>query len=275
LDVELLRELEAKAAALRFRGQNDPLDFVAHSQEHMTGGNTVPSIHAANLYCEGKVAAYLSILPRWSDHEYQLAFLRVPRVAHDGPDTRDVMRTRIMGDDARNVADLAGDKGAMFLRVTELVETPEGVIPSFVWVTATKEHYDFRREIAGNSTSIDIVIEAGKVVCERKVGGFGVGFPARQRRSVTRLIEGRPQIVHGVEENAGQYGREVFGEAEFMEVLAGLKIFLNNVDPWVAVSELLNSRVEIVDVVQCARDGETRAVEQNAHEHKIRSDEKP
>jgi hypothetical protein len=270
----LLRKLEAKAAALRFRGQNDALDFDAHSQEHVAGGSTVPTLHAANLYREGKVAAYLSILPRWSGHEYQLAFLRVPSIAHDGPDARNVMGTRIMRDHPENVADLGGDKSAMFLRVTELVETPEGVIPSFVWVAATKERHDFRREIAANSASIDIVIEAGEVVCERKVGGFGIGFSIRQRRGVTRLIEGRPQIVHGIEENAGQCGWKVFGKAKFAEVLAGHKIFLNNVGPWVAVSKLLNGRVENVDVMLCACDGETRAVEQSAHEHKIRSNER-
>jgi hypothetical protein len=154
--------------------------------------------------------------------------------------------------ECQRVANLKRNKSAVFLGVTELVQGPEGVIPSFVWIEPAKQRYDFRGAILADLPAFNIVIEAGKVISERKVSSFGVSLATCDSGSVASLVQHSPHIANGVKEDAGEHFRQLLREFDFVNIRSRLRILINNVGPWLTFNKVVNERIEILDVMLCA-----------------------
>jgi hypothetical protein len=153
----------------------------------------------------------------------------------------------------RSTIDNERHKGAVFLGVTNLVQSPEGIIPSFVWFEPSKQRCDFRWQICANLPfAINISIECGKTIRERKIGFSGIDFAAGDCGGVTRLIENGPEVVCGIEKDAGPVFGEPRTKSDFMDVLNGIGVFLNHMGPLVTVLESVDLRFKVTDVMMCA-----------------------
>ena len=169
-----LLDLKAKAAALSFRSHQDALDYAAHSVEHVNCLLAANSVNAVDRYAKGHVSCYARLHSRRSNRQGDLVFFGIPAERRAGR-ADGVACPSVAGDIAGKESDcpidLQGNKGAMFLGVTELVQGPEGVIPSFVWIEPAKERRDFRWQIgAGSPSTVDVVVEVTECVCEGEVG---------------------------------------------------------------------------------------------------------
>jgi hypothetical protein len=166
----------------------------------------------------------------------------------------------------------------MFLGVTELVQGPEGGVPSFVWLEAPKQRYDFRREVIADAPSFNIEIEGGQVRTEWEIGGFGIGaLPPSNCASVADLIENGPQIIGRVEQDAGENVGELSREFDFVDILARLRLLIDEVGPraiFASAPEGVDNAAEVVDVMLCTRESQARTREHVSHDNQIRSDER-
>jgi hypothetical protein len=140
----------------------------------------------------------------------------------------------------------------VFLGVTELVQGPEGVIPSLVWLEPPKYRSDFRRQIPTNvPRTVDVVVEVGQRVGEGKVGLFELNVPTRDRGGVAGLVEGGSEVAGNIEQNAGKHLGQLSRELDLVNMLSRLRIFINDMGPRVTIDKVIDQHIEILDVLLC------------------------
>ena len=119
----------------------------------------------------------------------------------------------------------------MFLGVSNCVERPEGIIPSFVSIETSEEVLDFQGRILAASS--EIVPESLLGGTEGKFGCFQRRASSGDSRGVADLVKDGSQIVGGIEQNAGQDLRQLLSDLDFIKILAGIRIFVNEAGPWI------------------------------------------
>jgi hypothetical protein len=264
-----LCDLKAKAAALRFGSQQDAFDYIAHSKQNMARLGITENVKPFDGYAEGKLECRVCFFARGSNCQYQFLFKRAPYEiaaiwAHDL--TYQDSLNFSSREEGNGLANAGRNEGAVFLGVTEVVNSPEGVVPSFVWVTPPKECSDLRRQVSADvSGAINIVVQIGETVCEGEIGLPRIFLPASNRGGVTGLVEHGPQIVGCIEKNTGKHMWEVESKLNFVDVVSRIRIFIDNVGPRLAFDKFVNQRIEITDVMLCPNESKTRAVEQICH----------
>src|SRR5262249_45040104 len=159
-------------------------------------------------------------------HQGDLVFLRVPGSGLRHPPV--VADCTSVIDHDRG-GDIERDQSAVFLGVYDLVESPENVIRSFVWLQRCKKIADIRWQILGRS---------GQLVPQFVFGWRKGEFDSLQLRplsseggSVTGLVENRTEIVGNVEKGAWQRLGELARELDFANMAAGLRIFIDDIGP--------------------------------------------
>ena len=105
------------------------------------------------------------------------------------------------------------------------------------------------------------LFDPSRVVSKREVGALGVGLSARYRRAVTDLVEGRPEVVHRIEEDARHVRRRQLVKPDLVNVFWSLALGVDHVRPRVFVGERFDDLFEIADVMLRTLKGEPWAVE--------------
>jgi hypothetical protein len=255
VSAELL-DLKAKAAALCFRSQQDALNYARHTVEDSNRRLAAQSINAVARYLKGEIGIYIGLRTLRDGHECDLVFLRVP--ANTKSAWADSFTDPIFGfnpgaeENGRGCSD-KGPESEVFIGVSNLVYGPKGLIPSFVTIEILKERLDFRGKILASS---------GHMVPEFLFRGPADGkFDCPQARSfgsdggcVSALIENGTKIVSGIEKNAGQYLRKLLNDFDFMKIINGIRIRINEAGPWLFCDKSVSDNVEIVDVMLCAQE---------------------
>jgi hypothetical protein len=276
---------KAEPTALCFRSAQDAIDYAHHLTQESNRRFAAIDLDAVNRYVKGDVSLVVRMRTEFGSRECDLVFVRVPIGISAAQATANDTGAAIVGklekvaipNDRRWLlrnlrdgelcpSDIEGSEGAVLLGVTELVQSPEGIISSFVWLEAPKQRCDFRRQICANLPfAVDIVVESGRVVSERKVGFLEPLLPGGNRAGVSGLVQYGSEVVRGVKNDTGQCGWQPPCEFDLVKVLSGLEILVNSVGPWLCAYELVDFGIEIVDVMLCARDGEARTSEGIVH----------
>lgn len=285
---------ETEAPALCFRSAQDAIDYAHHVAEDSNRRLAALCLDAVERYVKGDVC--LVITANFVRHSCQcdLVFIGVPvgifdtHSADKSPRVDDVgnidhavvpkNRGELRNQQRANVrpADIEGNERAVFLGVTELIQGPEGVIPSFVWVEAPKQRQDFRWQILAAATA-NYRLDSSRVVPEGKLTSFRIEFSSGHRASVTTLVQDCAQIVSGIKNNVGQLDWQPPLKDDLMHLMSGIVgIGLDPVGPRLITYELIDFGIEIVDVMLCALDGAARTLKEIAHGwQRPRPDERP
>jgi hypothetical protein len=161
-------------------------------------------------------------------------------------------KNRGIGNDKRS-------EGEMFIGISDLVDSPKGAISSFVWLTRHEDRADFRWQVLTSAGRV--IPEIGFVVTERKFDSLEGGASGSNSGGITRLVKDSPQIVRGIEQDAWEEARHLARELDFKKMMMGIRIFINEHGPRVAVAELVNESIELSDVMLCAIKRQPRAME--------------
>jgi hypothetical protein len=233
---------------------------------------TSESLNIADRYIKGEIGCYLRLHSRLCNQECDLVFISVEGVAANfSPSgTNDVS-----GVDDPAPIDFERDKGAVFLGITKLVESPQIVIPSFVWLLRAKQRNDFRGAIFADLPSVDIVIELDGIVPERKIRSFQPTIAASESGSISGLVESGTEIVGNIEQDARQHFRHLLSELNLVDMISRIRVLLDNMGVWLTIDKIVDEQLEIANVLLCSNKGESWAVEQVRHDSKTRSDERP
>jgi hypothetical protein len=193
----------------------------------------------------------------------------LPHSGRHGPSLHLPPRRQGGGDfsDSALCAGARTPESKMFIGISNLVRGPEEIIPSFVSIESFEDRADFRGQILAATVQIVLPFllarSEGKLdVIER--WGFG-----SDGAGIANLIEYKPQIVGGIEQDAGQNFRRLFGEFSLVKIAAKIGVMINESGPWPICDESVNGLIKLTDVVMCTRKRQSRAMKQISYGNPI------
>ena len=244
--------IESEPSALRFGSHQDAMDYVRHSVEDASCRMASQNLNAIDRYIKGEVAAYVAAVHWRSKSQYHSVFRCIPsepvvlEVAHaGGPHV--VLGINVDG--RSGCSDFKRDERQVFFGISDLIESPEGVVASQVTLEPFKDVTDFRWQILASAgypmSEVHFAIAEGK----RDVFGGTVGGDAG---GVSALIQDCAEVACGVEENAGEIHRQFAFKLDFVDMLRRIRLFIDRVGPRLTVFEFGDNPFEITDVMLCA-----------------------
>ena len=235
---------KSESSALRFRSHQDALDFARNGVED---SNRRLAAQRLDLV-EGYRNQELEIVIKWNANggmgEKDFVFRAVPnRRGEDGNGAASALKIYAPGRDAER-----GESGVL-PEITELVEGPKGVIPSFVWEETAKDRPNFIGQILGPPFCI---LEFASILGEGKGSLFGKMGAGSQSGGIANLIEGGAEgfdcLCGGVNTSYGDRSLQAH------LVHQGIKINLSESAVWVLAVKGDQPLIEFSQVLICARE---------------------
>jgi hypothetical protein len=188
--------------------------------------------------------------PSGEPREFDLVFLPVELVGCSG--YADASNPPHLSSEVEVVAHdcrRAGD--AVFVGVTQLVQGPKKVIPSFVWLERSHDREDFLRDLCGPAAFC--AKHTGSIVMEGEMRVFSLSASS-DRDGVTSLVQGVPKIHDGVGRDGVQPDWNWLSEAQLCHFLTGFLVEFEAGCVWVRVKECLGVDTEVRSVLLAARE---------------------
>jgi hypothetical protein len=175
---------QVEAAALRFGSHEDALNFARDGIKCAHDWGFLNPIELVEEYRKGELGIVLKFASRPDLREWDFIFFPVVEGLYDPHGLFDDYPSP-----QNNLIGLYehGGKEPVLIGVTQLIEGPEGVIPSLMRLERAKQRTYLRREVFAPCRS-GLVESCGRVA-EGEIGVFGTRFSAEDRRSVTGLVE--------------------------------------------------------------------------------------
>jgi hypothetical protein len=146
-----LAELKAKAAALSFSSHQNGLNDAKHFVEDVNRRTAPQNLDAADRCRKAEGSAYLAFLLRREGGEnfqkYHLVFRSIPTAIWS-------RKVAVGAVESPSLTDFEGNESEVLLGISDLVEGPKGVIPSFICPECFKEITVFRWQILAASGQI-------------------------------------------------------------------------------------------------------------------------
>lgn len=230
-------------AALRFRSHQDAIDFASHGIEQKNRMLAVYNfVRVVENYRKGYLAIVGRAVSRASAHEFNLVFVSVE--GH----LAGLNKPGKSGELQAGVPGRYRDKFRVFLEVAKGVQSPEGVIPSLVWLEAGEKVSDFRRDVF---QAVEFVREKFRPFHEGEISEVGIGMPIGDGGCVGSLIEAGPQIRYEIEDDARKFVCEPLVKAEFMDLLGSGDVIFDKVGPRFIPVDFVVPSAKIAEMVMC------------------------
>lgn len=142
---------------------------------------------------------------------------------------------------------------SMFIGVTKLVQSPEKVIPSFVWLKRAHQVKNFFREFS--AATIKGVWEFGSRTCEREKGVIG-GEAAQLRDRTDSLIESSPEVINNVDDMAVKSTRHLFSQLELEQLVSAVSVKISDSSVVVGLEERIHFPLKFGYVIVSPVDAE-------------------
>ena len=249
---------QSDPAAFHFGVPEDYSYFSAHSIEQRNRRlalnnffRVVENYRVAKLYLRNRIRV-------GGNEQYDLIF--TSQVSRH----RDELGMRHAGWQLQHRANPKPDwhKDCMFFDICEVVEGPEGVIPSFVWLEPTKE----RSNLAGDILhTVDFVGPEIGILREGEGRVIDIAPSMSPLNNIGHMIQTGSKVVNCIEHDGRDIDRKTFVELGFQKMLSEMRVVLNNQGVWLVWPECLNGLIQICDMVICAADDSFGAGKQVRH----------
>lgn len=195
-DGENRKSEKADLPALDLCGRDD---FANLTREEIEGADCWRGLHTIKFveaYEKGNIGVVFE-LPAGHDAQiFDLIFFAIPSrgeelEAASGPPAHLHLRSKRPD----------RHKEPVFVGVTELVEGPQGIIPSLVRIEASKQRADLAGQVP--ASSLYHSIQVSNVVGDRKIGILGLGNSVENGDGVSGLVESGPQRLKGFNGSVG------------------------------------------------------------------------
>lgn len=219
-DYRLGSDLESEPPTLSFGSHQDALDYASNVVEDANRRFVAHSLDFCERYRYGELDIVVKLVSHRGMGERDLIFHAVPMGwMQDSDRPRAALDIEATGDDAK------WSQKSVLVGVAQLVQGPQRIIPSFVWLEAAKERQDFLRKMLGAAASY-CVVESGGIVSKGKVGGLGIGVAGSNGGSIASLIENRAKCFDGLGCRVKRSNGNWALEADSMH--QGINIYLGN-----------------------------------------------
>ncbi len=234
---------QTEAPRFRFDSHKAALDFAKHGAENAKRWLAAHSLNFADHYDDAKLEIVLRVVSVRDGKDYHLVFRCVPpgwpNHTHDGNVTGPGHEVGKIGDGSNR------DNDFVFVGISQLVQRPENIIPSFVWLARHHHVKDFFRHVFGLASYSTLYLR--DIVTERELG-----VPTPGARSdgdgITGLVQSGAEIVGSIEGDPRQGGWQGFNQLDLMHILGGVGIWFNYESIRVASAKGGNLPFKLVDV---------------------------
>jgi hypothetical protein len=234
----------ADSLSLGFSSPKDALNFsreIAEDGKHWTASK---HWNIAERYAKGHINVVVRC--RVADHprNYDFIFSSIPtgrliskyRFVKRGPSNE----IRLSDVDSRL------DDGSVFMNVANLVEGPEGRIPSLVWLQGHKYSLDFVRYV--HSFRFELAAKVASRIAKRK----SCFIPESSRNDcASAMIQRRPQVLYGGNRSLDDMGGQASFKANLVLHVNTLGVKLGNSFITVRSKKSATQRLQVFDVLFC------------------------
>ncbi len=126
--------------------------------------------------------------------------------------------------------------GFMFVGVANLVQSPQKMIPSFVWLKRNHQVKDVFRNLVGGPFWQPHTFCINQIATEREMSLVS-DFPSSDSSAESCLIECGPKTSGGFECEKGERYWNGFSKLDLIKVLSTIGIMLNEFGVWVCINE--------------------------------------
>ncbi len=232
---------ESDSSGLSFDSHDDAVNFINKSVQDSLDWLAVHNQNIADDYMSGKVDVRLHCRTLNTAEEYHFVFRPIP-TGREKLEASSFLNFDVPEVNERR-ADCDRCEDAVFVGVAEFVECPEKIVPSFVWLESANEIDNLLWKRF--ATSFQGRLKIGSTVREREVGVTTFGSP----KSVTSLVESRPQVVNSIGGNSLQARWHGLNELDLVRVLASVRLTLDEGFVGLSFEEFGGLPFEIIEVI--------------------------
>ena len=234
------RDEQTQPSSLRFDNVQDALDHASHLVEDCINWHSFNNRNVVERYEKGEIQLVVKVRICAGREEYHLVFSVIPLgIAVDGESDAGNL------DFIQQCSVAHGRNDLMLVSDAYLVEGPQKVIPSLVWLERSKDRVNLMRDIS--ASSFQVLFERIGVSSEGEVGFLGT-TALGSRNAVNGVVERIPEVAGCVSDNEGNGFGDCFGKFDLQMYLAeSLRVGLNNSFVWVSIVEGAKLRVEVLD----------------------------
>lgn len=231
---------QTDAARLTFDSHEAALDFAKHGVEDANRWLAAHSLNLADHYERLKLEIVVRCVPTSDAPEYHLVFRGVPNECSAGAADRRLHKM----DFRESGGNDHGDKDFVFVGITQLVQSPEKIIPSLVWLKRHHHVKDFFRNVLG--ASFYSTQHFGEIIPEREMGVMAA-LSGGNGGSVSGTVKRGAQVGKDFEGDAADGGWQGFSQLDLMKILSSVRIWFNQNGVWITTDEGSNLPFQLVD----------------------------
>lgn len=239
----------SNSSRLGFHSPQDALDFVREIAED--GKHWYASKHwnFAERYAKGEINIVVNCSIASDPRDYDLVFSPVPSGARMSQQSIEAGTGRMTNEfDILNVHG-GFDNGSVFVGVSNLVQGPQGRIPSLVWLERSKKRLDFVRDVLG--FAFDLSLKFSFSVSKGKVRPFS---RCRGNDSTGGVIECRPEIIDSRNRLLSDSRRQRIRESDYIEIVNAISVNLGDSFVNVRSKKQAGKAFYLTNVILCPPD---------------------
>lgn len=234
---------KTNAARLCFDSHEAALAFAQHGVEDANRWLAAHSPKLADRYEKLELEVVSRIVSVFHPHDYHLIFRCVPDGwPRAGTVHSDLAKVDLGGGGGED----HGKQDFVFVGITQLVQRPEKIIPSFVWLKRHHHVKDFFRHVAGLPFFSTLCVHFPDVIPKGELGMTAIR-PSGDSGSVASAIQGRAQMGEDFKGDVRQGDWQGFSELELMHVLSSVSICFNDYGVWVTTDVRDDFPFQLVD----------------------------
>lgn len=239
------RSNKADPPALRFSSAEDAINFARDGIEDSNRRSGRDAVKLVKRYVEGELHIVLKLAAGVDHREYDLIFFAVKEGGNNPyPTGHDSFI-----DHHASAVDANGHQEPVFIGVTQFVQGPEGVIPSFMWLERAKERADIRRQIF--APALNVRIEVNNTVPEGKVSILRLSDASPHGDGIPALIETGSERFYGLNRDVCPTIGDFAVKLKGMDSHA-LRIDFSDVVTWFTFEEGGDTLFKPTDICLCA-----------------------
>src|SRR5215208_1285503 len=236
---------KSDSLALSFSGPQDAINFARAGIQDANRRAACDAVELVKSYKEAKLDIVLNVTAGSDPSSYDLVF---SAVVNWGRKSKSTLHSQVF--DLHPAAiDTDGDQQSVLVGVTELVECPEGIIPSLMRIERSKQRSDFRRQIFASPFGVNIQFTGA--VGEGEVGIFRLRDPSENGCGITTLIECGPQRFNRLDGGIGPTIGDFARKLEAMDRVP-IRVHLTDRSSWFIFEKSLNTFFQPTDMLLCA-----------------------
>lgn len=239
---------KAESPTLPFASRQDALDYAHQCVQDANHWLAVNNWNIAENYRKAQIQLVFQLCIGSSPCKYDLSFLAIP----------DQIMNHVSGFEALTHKgptdfEVDGRDDRVLIPVTYFIESPEGIIPSFVWLEGRKERRDILRQIL--APSIDAVLKAYSIISEGEVCMSKGLAKLSHGESVAEFIQGRPKVVNRIDDDVIESFRNGGDQLKLVQDMIGrLRVWLDNRNAWFTFVENPNLGIEVRNMMLCSNE---------------------